>query len=307
MDDAVEGLGFRVADVVEGQTDGAGKFRFAVGRPVEFFIGNGSNRLVIGSATLAATAANAVPFSLQDLAEVQNDGDQYLGNLVNLLAALDADSDLSDGITIDAAAQGAVAAAVAGGKTVNFAQAAGAFAQDPVVAAALAPLGRTLIDVDEILAQFTTLFRQGRSSSIALTRDDTRAVVVNRQKSTVSVIRVRDANGNDASELLAEVPVGKEPRFVALSPDDKRAYVTNAVDGTMSVIDLTSATPQVIGAPVPVGLEPRGIADYSERHLRLHREPHGRRSYRRTAIDARRRAFDQDRRQSLFSRHHERR
>ena len=78
-DDTVEGLGFRVADVVEGQTDGAGKFRFAVGRPVEFFIGNGSNRLVIGSATLAATAANAVPFSLQDLAEVQNDGDQYLG------------------------------------------------------------------------------------------------------------------------------------------------------------------------------------------------------------------------------------
>ena len=259
-DDTVEGLGFRVADVVEGQTDAAGKFRFAVGRPVEFFIGSAPNRLVIGSATLAATSAGAVPFSLQDLAEVQNDGDQYLGNLVNLLAALDADSDLSDGITIDAAAQSAVAAAVAGGKTVNFGQAAGAFAQDPVVTAALAPLGRTLIDVEEALAQFTTLFRQGRSSTIALTRDDTRAVVVNRQKSTVSVIRVRDDNGNDASQLLAEVPVGKEPRFVALSPDDKRAYVTNAVDGTMSVIDLTSATPQIVGAPVPVGLEPRGIA-----------------------------------------------
>ncbi len=259
-DDTVEGLGFRVADVVEGQTDGTGKFRFAVGRPVQFFIGSGSNRLVIGSATPSATATGAVPFSLQDLAEVQNDGDQYLGNLVNLLAALDADSDLSDGITIDSAAQAAVAAAVAGGKTVNFGQAADAFAQDPVVTAALAPLGRTLTDAGEILAQFTTLFRQERSSSIALTRDDTRAVVVNRQKSTVSVIRVRDENGNDASQLLAEVPVGKEPRFVALSPDDKRAYVTSAVDGTMSVIDLTTPTPQVVGAPVPVGLEPRGIA-----------------------------------------------
>ena len=73
------------------------------------------------------------------------------------------------------------------------------------------------------------------------------------------MIRVRDTS-NDASQLLAEVPVGKS-RVVALSPDDKRAYVTNAADGhRMSVIDLTSATPQIVGAPVPVGLEPRGIA-----------------------------------------------
>jgi YVTN family beta-propeller protein len=76
----------------------------------------------------------------------------------------------------------------------------------------------------------------------------------------VSVIRVRDATGTDVSELLGEIPVGKEPRFVALSPDDARAYVTNAVDGTMSVIDLTSASPQVVGSAVSVGVEPRGIA-----------------------------------------------
>ncbi len=51
-------------------------------------------------------------------------------------------------------------------------------------------------------------------------------------------------DGTDVSQLLAEVPVGKEPRFVALSPDDTRAYVTNAVDGTMSVIDLTARRPR---------------------------------------------------------------
>ncbi|HEV7609061.1 MAG TPA: hypothetical protein VGO61_17090, partial [Steroidobacteraceae bacterium] len=104
------------------------------------------------------------------------------------------------------------------------------------------------------------LFRQSRSSSIALTGDDRRAVVVNRQKSTVSVIRVRKDDGTDAGDLLAEVPVGAEPRFVALSPDDKRAYVTNAIDGTMSIIDLTAPTPQAVGQAVSVGAEPRGIA-----------------------------------------------
>jgi YVTN family beta-propeller protein len=259
-DDPIEGLGFRVADVGEGRTDATGKFRFVVGRPVQFFIGDGANRLVVGTATPAAVSGGAAPFSLHDFAEAQNDADQYVGNLVNLLAALDANGDIGDGVVIDAAAHAAVAAAVAGGKTVNFGQASAAFANDPVVTAALGSLGRKLADFDEILARFSTLFRQGRSSTIALTRDDARAIVVNRQKSTVSVIRVRNDDGSDAAQLLAEVAVGKEPRFVALSPDDTRAYVTNAVDGTMSVIDLTASTPQVIGNPIAVGVEPRGVS-----------------------------------------------
>ena len=85
-------------------------------------------------------------------------------------------------------------------------------------------------------------------------------MVVNRQKASVSVIRVRNTDGTDASQLLAEVPVGQEPRFVALAPNDSRAYVTNAVDGTMSVIDLTANTPVAIGNAIDVGVEPRGIA-----------------------------------------------
>lgn len=156
----IEGLGFRVAGVLEGTTDASGKFRFAVGSPVQFFIGNATDRLVIGSATLAAANGGAVSFNLQDLAEVQNDADQYLGNLLNLLVALDDDSDVSNGIVLEATAQAAVAAAIAGGKTLNFAQAPNTFATDPVVTAALASLGRTLIDTNEVLAQFSTLFRQ---------------------------------------------------------------------------------------------------------------------------------------------------
>jgi len=254
------GLGVTADGLPEGVTDGDGKFSFAVGRPVQFFVGKGSDRLVIGSATLAAGAGALAPVNLQDLAEVQNDGDQYLGNLLGLLAALDSDGDLSNGLVFDAQAQAAVASAAAGGKSINFGQSPDAFAKDPVVAAVLAARGRSLIPAGQILAQFSTFFQQGRSSSIALTRDDTRSVVVNRQKSTVSVIRVRGQDGKDANELLGEVPVGKEPRFVALSPNDKWAYVTNAADGTMSVIDLTHTAPQVSGPALPVGVEPRGIA-----------------------------------------------
>ena len=194
-----------------------------------------------------------------------------------MLRALDADGDPTNGVKIDAAANTAVAAAVAGGKTVNFDQAAAAFAADPVIAAVLADLNRQLGDAKAALLDFTELFPQSRSSSIALTGDDTRAVVANRQKSSVSVIRVRNANGTDAEQLLAEVTVGKEPRFVAISPDDKRAYVTNAVDGTMCVIDLTL---QHAGSRRRAGRRRRRAArhrDHAERHVRLHRESHRRR------------------------------
>jgi YVTN family beta-propeller protein len=254
----VVGLGVTADGLTEGVTDADGKFSFSVGQSVKFFIGKGSDRVVIGSATLASAAGAPAPFSLQDLTEVQNDGDQYLGNLLGLLTALDSDGDLSNGLVFDAQAQTAVASATAGGKSINFTQSSDAFAKDPVVGAVLTARGRSLIPAAQILAQFSTFFQQGRSSSIALTRDDTRTVVVNRQKSTVSVIRVRGQDGKDANELLGEVPVGKEPRFVALSPNDKWAYVTNAADGTMSVIDLTHTA--VSGPALPVGVEPRGIA-----------------------------------------------
>jgi YVTN family beta-propeller protein len=258
--DTIEGLGFSVPQVVEGKTDATGTFKVAQGYRVDFFVGDGTNRIALGSANPTVTGNTAVSFSLNDLNEVQGtNGDQVLGNIVGLLATLDANSDISDGIQIDAAANTAAAQAIAG-HTLNFNQSGAQFAADPVVTSIVNALHRSPIDVKELLAQFTLLFRQSRTSSIALTNDDKRAVVVNRQKNTVSVIRVRKDDGTDAGDLLAEVPVGQEPRSVALSPDDKRAYVTNAIDGTVSVIDLTAATPQIVGQAVNVGVEPRGIA-----------------------------------------------
>ena len=70
-----------------------------------------------------------------------------------------------------------------------------------------------------------------RSTTIALTSDETRLVVVNREANSISIIQVKDANGNDVANKLAEIAVGQEPRCVAVHPTDRAAYVTNAITG----------------------------------------------------------------------------
>src|SRR5262245_21284678 len=77
-----------------------------------------------------------------------------------------------------------------------------------------------------------------RSTTIALTADETRVVVVNREANTLSIIQVKDANGNDVANKLTEIAVGQEPRCVAVHPTDHAAYVTNGISGTVSVVDL---------------------------------------------------------------------
>src|SRR5215510_6500571 len=79
--------------------------------------------------------------------------------------------------------------------------------------------------------------RPSHSSTIALTPNDQRLVVLNRESNSVSIIRVRDVK-NDVAIKLAEVPVGLEPRCVAVSPNGNEAYVTNALSGTVSVVDV---------------------------------------------------------------------
>jgi YVTN family beta-propeller protein len=96
-----------------------------------------------------------------------------------------------------------------------------------------------------------------RSTTIALTFDETRLVVVNREANSVSIIQVKDANGNDVTNKLTEIAVGQEPRCVAIHPTDRAAYVTNGITGTVSVIDLVQGTEV---KQIPVGTEPRGCA-----------------------------------------------
>jgi YVTN family beta-propeller protein len=97
-----------------------------------------------------------------------------------------------------------------------------------------------------------------RSTNIALTSDDRVLVVANQDADTVSVLRVRDAAGNDDFEKLVELAVGDEPRAVAIAPDDATAFVANTASGTVSVIDLDE--PRAVVAEIAVGTEPRGLA-----------------------------------------------
>ena len=57
-----------------------------------------------------------------------------------------------------------------------------------------------------------TLATPSHSTTIALTADETRLVVVNREANSVSIIQVKDAQGNDVANKLAEVAVNFEPR-----------------------------------------------------------------------------------------------
>src|SRR5262245_38252240 len=95
------------------------------------------------------------------------------------------------------------------------------------------------------------------STTIALTSDETRVVVLNREANSVSIIRVKDQNGNDVAEKLTEIGVGEEPRCVAVHPSDAAAYVTNGISGSVSVVDLVLGK---VVKTIPVGTEPRGCA-----------------------------------------------
>jgi YVTN family beta-propeller protein len=103
----------------------------------------------------------------------------------------------------------------------------------------------------------STLATPSRSTTIALTSDETRLVVVNREANSVSIIRVKDANNNDVAVKLTEIGVGEDPRCVAVHPNDEVAYVTNGISATVSVVDL--ALGRVV-RNVPTGTEPRGCA-----------------------------------------------
>jgi YVTN family beta-propeller protein len=95
------------------------------------------------------------------------------------------------------------------------------------------------------------------STTIALTSDELRLVVVNREANSLSIIQVKDAQGNDVAVKLDEIAVGLEPRCVAVHPNGQVAYVTNGISGTVSAVDLVLGK---VAKEVSVGTEPRGCA-----------------------------------------------
>jgi YVTN family beta-propeller protein len=109
-----------------------------------------------------------------------------------------------------------------------------------------------------------------RSTTIALTSDEQRLVVVNREANSVSIIKVKNAKGRDVSNKLAEIAVGEEPRCVAIHPSDRAAYVTNAISGTVSVVNLNQnrvvKTLEGLTEPRGCALTPDGSLLYVANH-----------------------------------------
>jgi YVTN family beta-propeller protein len=95
--------------------------------------------------------------------------------------------------------------------------------------------------------------RPSKSSTIAITEDDSRVVMVNPEAGTVSVFDTA------TNARLAELAVGGEPSAVVIHPDGKRAYVAVRADATVVRIDDLDGTPRV-SPPLAVGAEPTGLA-----------------------------------------------
>ncbi len=127
-----------------------------------------------------------------------------------------------------------------------------------IVVFALVTGALTVSDAPDTTAQ--TLPDPSRSTSIALTSDDSWLIVANRESNSVSIIQVRDENGEDDDTKLDEITVGDEPRYVAIRPDDSAAFVSNSASGTVPVITLSGPIPFRELLTIPVGTEPRGIA-----------------------------------------------
>lgn len=88
------------------------------------------------------------------------------------------------------------------------------------------------------------------SNMLALAKDNRTLVIANMLNNTISVVLPT------LGEVVAEIPVGADPRSIALTADSTRAVTANRGDGSLSIIEL--ATQQVTSIP-GVGVHPYGI------------------------------------------------
>ncbi|HET8938856.1 MAG TPA: hypothetical protein VFN67_35665, partial [Polyangiales bacterium] len=108
------------------------------------------------------------------------------------------------------------------------------------------------------------LAQPSRGAAVALTQDETRVVVVNRDVGSISVLEnIYDADGKalKAPKLVRELDLGKgsEPWQVAIGPDDDTAYVVLRRNQELVKITKLKSYPEVYDK-VSVGSEPTSVA-----------------------------------------------
>lgn len=91
------------------------------------------------------------------------------------------------------------------------------------------------------------------SNTLALGRDNRTLVTANMLSSTLSVF------STSQGRVLAEIPVGRDPRTVALSDDGKQAVTANRGDGTLSVVTISDLANPVIRTIDLGGVQPYGV------------------------------------------------
>jgi len=99
------------------------------------------------------------------------------------------------------------------------------------------------------------------STAIALTSDGAMLLVVNPDSNSLTLVDTADRS------VIAEIPVGVDPRTVAVDSAGARAYVANRWSDSVSVIDLAMrdaiAEVQTDDRPYGVVVNPAGIASAS--------------------------------------------
>jgi DNA-binding beta-propeller fold protein YncE/mono/diheme cytochrome c family protein len=96
--------------------------------------------------------------------------------------------------------------------------------------------------------------RASRSSTIAITEDNSHIAMVNPDDGSLSVFATAD------NSRTAKVPTGGNPSSVVIAADNKTAYVANRADGTVvKIAGIDGGTPSITGT-ADVGAEPAGLA-----------------------------------------------
>src|SRR5215467_2421104 len=101
-------------------------------------------------------------------------------------------------------------------------------------------------------AVFST--RISRSSTIAISEDNSHVAMVNPDDGSLSVFATAD------NSRTAKIPTGGNPSSVVIAADNKTAYVANRADSTVvRITGIDGGTPS-ISATTDVGAEPTGLA-----------------------------------------------
>jgi len=84
------------------------------------------------------------------------------------------------------------------------------------------------------------LSRSASSNSLALAEDNRTLAAANLLNNTISIVLPTQA------QVVAEIPVGRDPRTLAFVNGDTQVVVTNRGDGTLSLVDVETQTVQTI-------------------------------------------------------------